>query len=683
MSKPRRQNKQRRVAAHGAEATARPALARVDATHASAGTRVPAPRPAAPHAEAPRLAGLDGLRGIAVLAVIAYHLGQNGLTPAGFLGVDMFFVISGFIITALLLREHARHGRVDLGAFYLRRARRLLPPAFAMIAVVAVVAPVLAPDTVARLVGDIPAALVYVSNWWQIVSKQSYFETFGSPPLLQHLWSLAVEEQFYIVWPLLAWGALRLGGRRALAVLAVVVALASTAWMAWLYATEIDGGDPSRVYLGSDTHLMGLGIGSALAALWNPWGPPASAVFQRAAGVLGPLALGLLLLAVQFTHEGLAFVYQGGLLLAAVLTALAIVGAAQPGWPMARALSTRPLQWAGSRSFSLYLWHWPVFVIMKSGGAASHPVLLAAAMLLLTAAAAELSYRLVESPLRGAGANPLGRWHTRAVALGASLGTASFAMAWVGPLPMAAPNATAALFGPAQLAEAPAEEAPFWAARGAHSLLALADHPRVDEGPMPLDPSMGPRRRITIVGDSVMLGARDHLVRAIPGALVDAKVGRQGGEGLERIQAFRSAKTLGDIVVLHLGTNGYISERYYREMLKQLSDRQAVVLVNVYADRRWTGPNNQVISRLAGEFSNVRVVDWSGMATRRPDFLVSDGVHLTSAGIRALAGELRQAMGLREAPAPAPRPRVAATKARSSLHEVSHTAGGTPAPQLP
>lgn len=678
MSKTRRPNRHRGAGARGAAEAARPALARLDATHASAGAR--APRAAAPHADASRLAGLDGLRGIAVLAVIAYHLGQNGLTPAGFLGVDMFFVISGFIITALLLREHAGSGRIDLRAFYLRRARRLLPPAFAMIAVVAVLAPALAPATVPRLMEDIPAALVYASNWWQIVSQQSYFETFGSPPLLQHLWSLAVEEQYYIAWPLLAWGALRLGGRRALAALALAVALASTGWMAWLYATVVDGGDPSRVYLGSDTHLMGLGIGSALAALWNPWRAPLPAPAQRAAGVTGLLALGLLLLAVQFTHEGLPFVYQGGLLLAAVLTALAIVGAAQPRSWLARVMATRPLQWTGSRSFSLYLWHWPVFVLMKDGGPSTHPLLLALAMLGVTAAAAELSYRLVETPLRGAGANPLGRWHTRAVVAGAGLGTASIALAWVGPPPVAAPNATAAaIYGTQPAAEA-AEEPAFWAPHRAPSLLALADHPRADEAPMPLDPSQGPRRRITVIGDSVMLGARDHLLRAIPGALVDAKVGRQGGEGLERIQAFRSNKTLGDIVVLHLGTNGYISERYYREMLKQLSDRQAVVLVNVFADRRWTEPNNQVISRLAAEFGNVRVVDWSGMASRHPDFLVADGVHLTSAGIRALAVELRQAMGLREeAATPAARPRVAA-RAKSSLHEVVHTVGDPAAP---
>lgn len=625
------------------------------------------------HAEAPRLNGLDGLRGVAVLAVIAYHLGQSGLAPAGFLGVDMFFVISGFIITALMLREHGSSGRIDLGAFYLRRARRLLPPAFAMVAVVAVLAPVLAPETVTRLNGDIPAALLYASNWWQIVDKQSYFETFGSPPLLQHLWSLAVEEQYYIAWPLMAWGLLRLAGRRGLAAGALTVALASTAWMAWIYTTEIDGGDPSRVYLGTDTHLMGLGIGSALAALWNPW-RPAPPLLRRVLALAGLAALGLLVAAVQFTHEGLPQFYQGGLLLAAALTALAIVGAAQPGSALQRLMLGRAMQWAGSRSFALYLWHWPVFVFMKSGGAAVSPGLLVPAMLILTAAAAELSYRLVENPLRGAGANPLGRWHTRAVLAGAGLGTASVALAWVGPVPAVATHATLALFSEAREEAAAAEPHPFWALPQRVAAAPLADHPRVDEAPLPLE--LGPRQRITIVGDSVMLGAREHLVRAIPGALVDAKVGRQGGEGIERIQAFRSARTLGDIVVLHLGTNGYISERYYREMLRQLADRQAVVLVNVFADRRWTAPNNQVIARLAGEFGNVRVVDWSGLATRNPGFLVSDGVHLSGAGIRALAGELRQAMGLPSAGATAPARERHAGPAAASLHGVAHTSGG-------
>jgi peptidoglycan/LPS O-acetylase OafA/YrhL len=217
-----------------------------------------------------RLPGLDGLRGVAVLAVIGYHLNLGHFLPAGFLGVDIFFTVSGFIITALLLQEHAQTGRIDFTAFYVRRARRLFPAAMVMLLVLVALSPLLLPTALPRLREDLPAAFLYVSNWWQIVAQQSYFEAIEHPRLLQHLWSLAIEEQYYLLWPLAVLWLLNQASRQGLGVAAGLIAIASTGWMAWLYATQIDGGDPSRVYLGTDTHLMGLLSGSALAAWWNP-----------------------------------------------------------------------------------------------------------------------------------------------------------------------------------------------------------------------------------------------------------------------------------------------------------------------------------------------------------------------------------------------------------------------------
>ena len=205
-----------------------------------------------------RLPGLDGLRGVAVLAVMAYHLNLESFLTAGFLGVDIFFTVSGFIITALLLQEHAQTSRIDFAAFYLRRARRLFPAALVMLLVLVPLTPLLMPVALQRLAEDLPAAFLYLSNWWQIVSQQSYFEAIEHPRLLQHLWSLAIEEQYYLLWPLLALGLLNTTGKTGLGLAAGCIAVGSTAWMAWLYATQVAGGDPSRVYLGTDTHLMGL-----------------------------------------------------------------------------------------------------------------------------------------------------------------------------------------------------------------------------------------------------------------------------------------------------------------------------------------------------------------------------------------------------------------------------------------
>jgi peptidoglycan/LPS O-acetylase OafA/YrhL len=220
-----------------------------------------------------RLPGLDGLRGVAVLAVMGYHLNLGHFLPAGFLGVDIFFTVSGFIITALLLQEHARTGRIDFAAFYMRRARRLFPAALVMLLAVVALTPLLSPAALSRLVEDLPAAFLYLSNWWQIVAQQSYFEAIEHPRLLQHLWSLAVEEQYYLLWPLLFVWLLRPFGKTGLGLAAGFIAVASTAWMTWLFITHIDGGDPSRIYLGTDTHLMGLLTGSALAAWSTPFSP--------------------------------------------------------------------------------------------------------------------------------------------------------------------------------------------------------------------------------------------------------------------------------------------------------------------------------------------------------------------------------------------------------------------------
>ena len=212
--------------------------------------------------------GLDGLRAVAVVAVLLYHFGVSWL-PGGFLGVEVFFVISGYLITSLLLAEwRADHG-IALGSFWARRARRLLPALFAMLAVVSAAALIFAPDAVPELRRGIPAALVYMTNWYEIVRKQSYFARFGRPPLLLHLWSLAVEEQFYLIWPpLLLLGVRRTRGRRRPRVYAALGGAAASALAGYLLYHP--GVDPSRVYYGTDTRASGLLLGAVLAMGWTP-----------------------------------------------------------------------------------------------------------------------------------------------------------------------------------------------------------------------------------------------------------------------------------------------------------------------------------------------------------------------------------------------------------------------------
>ena len=425
------------------------------AEHVPAGDHVPAGESA--HGD--RLPGLDGLRAIAVLAVVAYHA-DLGWLPGGFLGVDVFFVISGFLITTLLLAERERLGRIRLRAFWMRRARRLLPALFLVLAATLTLAVVLAPDEVARLRGDTLAALGYVTNWYLIVRQQSYFEAMGRPSPLLHLWSLAVEEQFYVVWPLVLAAGLLLVRRRGMLVASLAGAIGSALLMAWLYRPGVD---PSRVYYGTDTHATGLLLGAALALAWTPVREVLTSVAGTAAGPAGlPGAAGVTVAAPGVTVAargprdlppwpeepvrpvpvrrarsfaptswdvigvagllvmGLCFVlldeyepvlYPGGFVVLDLATAAVIVAAVHArGRLGTHVLDRQPLRWIGERSYGIYLWHWPIFTLTRPNlDVALDPLPDLALRVALTLVAAEASYRFVETPIRR---GALGRaWH--------------------------------------------------------------------------------------------------------------------------------------------------------------------------------------------------------------------------------------------------------------------------------
>ena len=417
-----------------------------------------------PHASAQdrRLPGLDGLRAVAVLAVIAYHAGLGWL-PGGFLGVDVFFVISGFLITTLLLSERERLGHIRLRAFWMRRARRLLPALFLLLGATLTIAVLVAPDELARLRGDTLAALGYVTNWYLILRQQSYFESAGRPSPLLHLWSLAVEEQFYVLWPLALVAGMALFRRRGMLVATIAGAAASAALMAVLYVPDAD---PSRVYYGTDTHAVGLLVGAALALAWTPGTRPAAGDTPGAGLEVAPTAhsesrgdaaaapdsplaadgpaspsaprpslarafralrmapwldavgiAGLAALAAAFIwlDEYEPFLYQGGFLLLGLTTAAIIVAAVHPrGRVGTRLLDRQPLRWIGERSYGIYLWHWPLFTLTRPHlDVALDPLPDLALRLALTLAAAEASYRLVETPVRrGALGRAWRRWRS-------------------------------------------------------------------------------------------------------------------------------------------------------------------------------------------------------------------------------------------------------------------------------
>src|SRR5215203_821072 len=343
--------------------------------------------------------GLDGLRAIAVLAVIAYHL-ELGWAQGGLLGVGVFFTLSGYLITDLLLGQQDAVGHLRLGDFWLRRARRLLPALFLMLAVVVAWVTLFDRSQLPVLRGYVAAAAVYMSNWWNIFRHASYFSRFGPPPPLDHLWSLAVEEQFYLVWPFLLWLGLRYArGRYRLTGLTLAAAALSAIVMALLYQPGVD---PTRVYEGTDTRAFGLLVGAALAMVWPSRRLRADLTLRRrllldGAGVVGLVVIALL---IWQTNQYSPFLYRGGIVLLSVATVSVVAALAHPASWLGPALGWAPLRWLGVRSYGIYLWHYPIIVLTTPTVQRKINVPLEVFQVGATIAVAALSWRFVEEPIR-------------------------------------------------------------------------------------------------------------------------------------------------------------------------------------------------------------------------------------------------------------------------------------------
>jgi peptidoglycan/LPS O-acetylase OafA/YrhL len=648
------------------------------------------------------LPGLDGLRALAVAAVIAYHL-NLGWAQGGLLGVGVFFTLSGYLITDIFLSQWASAGRLRLGNFWLRRARRLLPGLYVMIALVSGYVLLFAPVQRTGLRGNVIASFFYVSNWWYIGQHASYFGQFAPPSPLDHLWSLAVEEQFYLLWPLLLLLGLRLVRKRWLLVgLTLLAAAASAVTMAVLYRP---GFDPTRVYEGTDTRAFGLLFGAALAMLWPTRPQRAAMVPSRpfgggvtAAGVLGLGVIGWL---EWHTSEYSAFMFRGGMVVLSLATVLVIAAVAHPASPMNAVLGWGPLRWLGVRSYGIYLWHYPVILLATPPlGQLSgvQDVLCVAASVALAA----LSWKFVEDPIRR-GVRPSG-WqipdrlrHGRAV-------PAAVVVTLLATGTVVALNRMAKELGSVPVrAGAAASNVP-GKTTTARAAKAVARPVQVVVE-TPTGPDAGRLRTtcraVVHIGDSTSdgLDSSDYLPDwrdRIPARYAAVGAGRQimeisGGRSIvetlpNQQNGYTVAKDLAGggyrgCWVLALGTDdtadvdvgSYVS-RYDRiKRMMSVIGSQPVLWVNVktlvpygpYAEYQMRLWNDALIDE-SRHYPNMRVYDWASAV--RDSWFINDGIHYTSTGYRYRARMIAEALASAfpgpEAPAPPP---AAAARAGARL----------------
>jgi peptidoglycan/LPS O-acetylase OafA/YrhL len=625
------------------------------------------------------------VRALAVLAVVGFHEGASELS-GGFLGVDVFFVLSGFLITDLLLSMYDRLGRLDLRDFWTRRARRLLPALALMLIVVTAAATVIEPEQGASLRPALLAAVTYTSNWYQILHHVSYFATLGlytTPPPLDHLWSLAIEEQFYLIWPLLLWLLIFvLNGRRARVAATLILAGMSALAM----ALEYSPGDPSLVYYGTDTHASALLIGAALA-LALPLASIASlptAQVRRldAAGVVGLVLLAWA--AGHFSGNDRA-VYPVGLILAAVGAAGLVAAAAGTG-VIAAMTSLAPLRWVGIRSYGIYLWHWPVIAL---AGAIAGPGPTSPWLWLLeagvTIALACASWRFVETPiLRNGFLATCSRWWllidealrpVRArrrlapmmVAAGALAAVAVASYGIARPPGSGAPDGLLRQVAEGQQISA-ASQATAAAGRptGLPTAAMPSTSPATAGGPSasPAPASMCPAgvarlpkvsgRQVTAIGDSVMVASATALDAKLPGIYINAQVGRAMVAGLAVIQSLAASGELRHYVVVGLGTNGPVSTAQIRQLRRLIGPDRDLILVNTFGPMPWESSVNSVLDAAARQMARVSLADWHAAISGHTGLLWPDGIHPQPSGAKVYARVVLAAIQAELPHAPAP-----------------------------
>ncbi|CAB4529942.1 unannotated protein [freshwater metagenome] len=563
---------------------------------------------------------IDGLRALAVIAVMFYHLGFSWI-PGGFLGVDLFFVISGYVITRLLLDSIAQSGGLDLRGFYIARARRLLPALLFTVITTTIAVGIWAPDTIKRFVTDLPFSLTGTMNWWLVARHQDYFESIGRPPLLQHTWSLAVEAQFYLIWPLILYFILKRLGKNRIPFAALTIAAASGITLL-LVSFSLDASNSSKVshvYFGTDTHSIGLFLGAALAVSWIPQNFTTSVAknaqnFIDGVGVFGFIGI---LATFLFIDETKPTLYKIAFPLAGIFGAAIIMSVVHPASRFAPILQHPILIWIGERSYAMYLWHWIIFQVTRpTVDLAGQMWALYSLRILIVFALADISLRYIELPIRR-GAIKLWlkglKYRTKKER---TQQTRIFAVMFAVVLLCSAVVSVRAI--------------------------SLGNQQRMQLEKALSTPEISVAKAdngLWITGDSVILGIRSVLAEQQPISLINARIGRQAPE-LREVIAHDKGQVTQSPVIFNLGNNGLLVRSDVEAIFEMVKNQPKIIVVNTAVPRPWRDANNALISEVAARYPKIRIVDWNSISEGHPEYFAPDGVHLVPTGVAVYVKEI-------------------------------------------
>ena len=591
---------------------------------------------------------LDGLRTLAVFAVFFYHLNLP-FSNGGLMGVTVFFVLSGYLITSLLIREYDKSQTINLPAFWLRRVKRLVPAIVLVILTTAALCTLFNHVLLTKMRPDILPSLFFVNNWWQIFHNLSYFEAQGSPSPLTIFWSLAIEEQFYLIWPPLLLLLFKLKIRRTFIVkILAVLCIVSVLLMAFLYSPD---SDPSRAYYGTDTRAFSLLIGAIAAFLYpaNSLGVKGRCKFAfattRNINIAGAVSLIALIACLMFMDGYGMFVYRGGMFIVSLLSVLIIINLVSAGSWLSPVFSLRPLTWLGERSYGIYLWHYPLILLMIPRNLSNNvPWWLVILVLLVVILVSAISYRFVENPIRrGALGYYFKKFKARARRLGSAKESAKYMfnkkIAYIAPclliactaiLGIAIIPATGAVESQQQLEAMQTDTNVIDEAKNAT---------QSDSGSQDLQGDASESRQfqpysILLIGDSVSLMAKDEFKNVFPGGQLDSAINRRIDQAISIFDYYKSYSLIGDVVVFAVGTNGTITNEQFDSAMEHVGSEVRVFWVNTCHQGDWQNPTNQVISNGVSRYENASLVDWYSYASTRDYLFEQDFTHIKYASAK-------------------------------------------------